>query len=175
MRAEASATALPHVTRCRALVLVVDLAEDPGPTCGRSAPSSRRTTHRSRGGRASSSARRRISPDADPSVLGETRSRSRRSRGRGSTSLWIGSRLAREAAASAEERTPYVVLRPARPRFAVTREGDRYRVAGRGVERWVSETDLDDPAAVVRLQKRLVREGVERQLVSAALAGGTRS
>jgi GTP-binding protein len=80
--------------------------------------------------------------------------------------------LAREAEAVAEDRTAYVVLRPARPRFTVAREGERFRVVGRGVERWVSETDLDDPAKVERLQRRLVREGVERELVSAGARRG---
>ncbi|MGZ8625033.1 MAG: GTPase ObgE [Actinomycetota bacterium] len=80
--------------------------------------------------------------------------------------------FAREAAASAEERRPVVVLRPARPSFVVRREGERFRVVGRGVERWVAETDFDDPATLERLQKRLVKEGVERQLVAAGARKG---
>ncbi|HXF36340.1 MAG TPA: GTPase ObgE [Actinomycetota bacterium] len=72
--------------------------------------------------------------------------------------------LAREAAEREGERRPYVVLRPARPRFVVRREGERFRVVGRGVERWVAETDLEDPRQVARLQRRLAREGVEREL-----------
>jgi len=80
--------------------------------------------------------------------------------------------LAREAAASAEERRPVVVLRPARPTFVVRREGERFRVVGRGVERWVAETDFDDPAGVERLQKRLVKEGVERQLAASGARKG---
>ena len=80
--------------------------------------------------------------------------------------------LAREAASSAEERRPVVVLRPARPTFVVRREGDRFRVVGRGVERWVAETDFDDPKGVERLQKRLVKEGVERQLAAAGARKG---
>jgi GTP-binding protein len=75
-------------------------------------------------------------------------------------------RLAAQAADAAPERSSYVVLRPARPRFSVTREGERFRVAGRGVERWVAETDLQDPAQVVVLQRKLVKEGVERELAS---------
>jgi GTPase len=80
--------------------------------------------------------------------------------------------LAAEAEASAEERRPYIVLRPGRPRFEVRREGARFRVVGRGVERWVAETDLDDPRQVERLQKRLVKEGVERQLAAAGARRG---
>jgi GTP-binding protein len=82
------------------------------------------------------------------------------------------SALAKEAEALAEDRSAYVVLRPARPRFTVTREGGRFRVVGRGVERLVSETDLEDPAKVERLQRRLVKEGVERELVSAGARRG---
>ncbi len=76
------------------------------------------------------------------------------------------------AAAAGRERRPYVVLRPGRPRFVVRREGDRFRVIGRGVERWVAETDFDDPPGVVQLQKRLVKEGVERQLAAAGARRG---
>ena len=72
----------------------------------------------------------------------------------------------------AEERSAYVVLRPARPRFVVKREGERFRVIGRGVERWVSETDLEDPEKLQRLQRRLVKEGVERELASAGARRG---
>jgi GTPase len=57
-----------------------------------------------------------------------------------------------------------VVLRPARPAFTVRREGERFVVIGRNVERWVSETDMDDARRVVELQRRLVKAGVERRL-----------
>ena len=80
--------------------------------------------------------------------------------------------LVSEAAAREEDRRPYVVLRPARPRFTVRREGERFRVVGRGVERWVAEADLEDPANVARLQRRLVKEGVERELVAAGARRG---
>jgi GTP-binding protein len=45
-------------------------------------------------------------------------------------------------------------------------------VVGRSVERWVTETDLDDEAAVAGLQKRLVKAGVERQLTAAGAIRG---
>jgi GTP-binding protein len=80
--------------------------------------------------------------------------------------------LATEASEAAEERRPYVVLRPARPRFTVTREGDRFRVVGRGVERLVAESDLEDPRTLARLQRRLVKEGVERELAAAGARRG---
>jgi GTP-binding protein len=46
----------------------------------------------------------------------------------------------------------------------VRRDGERFVVAGRNVERWVAETDMDDARRVVELQRRLVRAGVERRL-----------
>ncbi|HSJ50281.1 MAG TPA: Obg family GTPase CgtA, partial [Actinomycetota bacterium] len=82
------------------------------------------------------------------------------------------SALAAEAEAAAEDRQPYVVLRPARPRFTVAREGERFRVVGRGVERLVSEADLEDPRDVARLQRRLIKEGVERELEAAGARRG---
>ena len=80
--------------------------------------------------------------------------------------------LAGEAAETAAPRESFVVLRPGRERFTIRREGERYRVIGRDVERWVAETDLDDPRAVTALQKRFVKEGVERQLAAAGARRG---
>jgi Obg family GTPase CgtA-like protein len=55
----------------------------------------------------------------------------------------------------------------------VRREGDaRFRVVGRDVERWVAATDFEDPRAVVTLQRRLVREGVEHKLASVGARRG---
>jgi GTP-binding protein len=81
-------------------------------------------------------------------------------------------RVLATVAEGGDERRPYVVLRPGRPRFEVRREGGRFRVVGRGVERWVAETNLEDPREVARLQRRLVREGVERQLAAAGARRG---
>jgi GTP-binding protein len=73
--------------------------------------------------------------------------------------------LSSEAKAAEPERTSYVVLRPGRPRFTVTREGaHRWTVKGQRVERWVLDTDLDDERALLKLQRSLVKEGVERRL-----------
>jgi GTP-binding protein len=65
-----------------------------------------------------------------------------------------------------------VVLRPGRPRFTIARERGGWRVVGRNVERWVHETDLDDERALVALQRRLIKEGVERQLAKAGARRG---
>jgi GTP-binding protein len=72
--------------------------------------------------------------------------------------------LAAEGVAAAPDRTPFVVLRPGRPRFTAERERDHWRVRGQRVERWVLEADLDDERDVATLQKRLAREGVDRRL-----------
>jgi GTP-binding protein len=68
------------------------------------------------------------------------------------------------ASAPPPAREPYVVLRPGREAFTVRREGERFRVEGRQVERWVAETDFEDEREVTRLQERLRRHGVERRL-----------
>jgi GTP-binding protein len=80
--------------------------------------------------------------------------------------------LAEEAVATAPERTPYVVLRPARPSFAIERDGRRFHVSGRTVERWVADTDMDDEQAVEALQRKLIKEGVERWLAEAGARRG---
>lgn len=78
----------------------------------------------------------------------------------------LRSRLAGLTAEAPEpERRPTVVLRPGRIPFEVRKVGERrYRVEGRGVERWVREADLEDPRQVVELQERLRKAGVERRL-----------
>lgn len=62
------------------------------------------------------------------------------------------------------ERQRYVVLRPGREPFSIRREGERFRVEGQLVERWVADTDFEDAGAVSRLQDRLRGHGVERRL-----------
>ena len=167
---------LRHVSRCRALVLVVDLsAPTRRPISRRSARSSRRTTGPWRRVPASWSGRSAISPQTlDPqAVLGSGAIAVSAVTGEGLDRLRERlAALAREASAVADERSAYVVLRPARPRFVVKREGERFRVIGRDVERWVSETDLDDSVKLERLQRRLVKEGVERELASAGARRG---
>jgi GTPase len=75
-----------------------------------------------------------------------------------------------ERAARSQRRA--VVLRPGREEFTVRREGERFRVIGRQVERWIAETDMEDEAEVQALQGRFVREGVERALAKAGARRG---
>jgi GTP-binding protein len=114
-----------------------------------------------------------LAPDADPaSLLGAGAIGVSAVTGDGLERLRASlSDLASRAASAGEDRQPLVVLRPARAPFTVAREGDGFRVIGRGVERLVAEADLDDPKVLARLQRRLVREGVEREL---AVAGARR-
>lgn len=167
---------LRHVSRCRALVLVVDLsAPDPAADLG-IVREELRAYDPSLASRPSLVVGTKIdlAPDVDAQATlgsGTIAISAITGAGLGILRERIAS-LAHEAAEVAEERGAYVVLRPARPRFVVKKEGERFRVIGRGVERWVSETDLEDPEKLRRLQRRLVKEGVERELASAGARRG---
>jgi GTP-binding protein len=81
----------------------------------------------------------------------------------------LGARLQEAVSRAIEEepeRTPVVVVRPGRDPFTVRREGVGFRVSGRRVERWVAETDMQDPREVAGLQRKLAKAGVERRLVA---------
>jgi len=167
---------LRHVSRCRALVLVVDLsAPDPAADLA-TVRAELEAYDRAMAARPSLvvGTKRDLAPDDDPqAVLGSGAIAVSAIAGEGLDRLRERlDALAREASAVAEERSAYVVLRPARPRFVVKREGERFRVIGRDVERWVSETDIEDPVKLERLQRRLVKEGVERELASAGARRG---
>jgi Obg family GTPase CgtA-like protein len=45
-------------------------------------------------------------------------------------------------------------------------------VVGRNVERWVAEANLDDPEGLQKLQRRLIKEGVERELAASGARRG---
>jgi GTP-binding protein len=167
---------LRHVSRCRALVLVVDLSS-PDPAADLATVRAELEAYdEAMAARPSLvvGTKRDLTPDVDPqAVLGSVAIAVSAVTGEGLDRLRERlAALAREASAVAEERSAYVVLRPARPRFVVKREGERFRVIGRDVERWVSETDLDDSVKLERLQRRLVKEGVERELASAGARRG---
>lgn len=164
---------LRHVSRCRALLLVVDLAAgDPGADL--------LVVRRELAAYEADLAARPFLVVGSKADLVDRATRDRLARelsSVGETVVVSGltgegvdalaprvEALARHA--PAPERRPSVVLRPGRERFAVRREGERFRVVGRDVERWVADTDFDDPASVATLQRRLAREGVERQLVA---------
>ncbi len=156
---------LRHIMRCRALVLVVDLAaEDPAADLATLRdelaaydpdlavrPSIVVGTKADLVDEPSA-----LEPDALV-VSGET--------GQGLDDLLDGlAVLTKEAEEQEPERAPFVVLRPGRPRFTVEREGSGWRVKGQAVERWILETDMDDEVQLAKLQKRMVKEGVERRL-----------
>jgi GTPase len=166
---------LRHVSRCRALVLVVDLSTDDPPADLAVLRHELAAYDPALAERPSLvvGTKTDLAPAADPAVLGAgvigvsavTGDGLDRLRER-LNALVATTRVVEPAP------TPTVVLRPARPRFVVRREGEGFRVVGRGVERWVAETDLEDPKEVARLQKRLVRDGVERELERAGARRG---
>jgi GTP-binding protein len=56
--------------------------------------------------------------------------------------------------------------------FSVDREGEGFRVVGEALERLIAVTDLDDDSSVLRLQRQLVRIGVETALLRAGAKEG---
>jgi GTP-binding protein len=162
---------LRHVSRCRALVYVVDLAA-PDPAADLATVRGELEAYdRALADRPSIVA----ATKADLVPAGELEARAAPLRSTGETVVVSGETgegvegladriSALAAAAPRPERQPYVVLRPGREAFSIRREGERYRVEGRHVERWVAETDFEDEGAVSRLQDRLRSHGVERRL-----------
>ena len=170
---------LRHVTRCRVLVVVIDLsARDPAADLA-TLRSELVAYDPALGERSQVVA-------ATKADLLETPAREEAGRALGEGAVVVSGvtgegidRLearVQGAVATDHEREPeherYVVLRPARQRFTVRREGERYRVVGRDVERWVAATDFEDPREVAALQRRLAREGVERKLASVGARRG---
>jgi GTPase len=66
----------------------------------------------------------------------------------------------------------FELFRTPADRVLVEPEGSGWRVRGRTVERWVAMCDLANPEAVVYLQARMDRAGVERELARAGVRGG---
>jgi GTP-binding protein len=163
---------LRHVVRCRALVLVVDLSSE-DPAADLETLRSELTAYDPElGTRPAIVVGTKADLVDEPGVLGPDALVVSAMTGEGIDQLLerVGL-LAREAADAAPERRSYVVLRPGKPRFTVTRDdAGRFHVTGRNVERWVMETDLDDERQIARLQQRLKKEGVDRRL--AALGAG---
>jgi GTP-binding protein len=166
---------LRHVTRCRALVLVVDLSS--------SDPAADLDTVREelRAYDAELAERRSLVVGAKADIVQDPQEAADAIRalpvsavtGEGLDLLAAQlETMSRQAADEQPPRAPYVVLRPGRPRFTVAREDGGWRVSGRNVERWVRETDIDDERQLTRLQRRLIKEGVERQLTKAGAHRG---
>ena len=75
--------------------------------------------------------------------------------------------LSREAEADQPPRESHVVLRPGRPKFTVRRDTTgRWQVSGRNVDRWVKDADLYDEDDVAELARQLKKEGIERKLAT---------
>ena len=166
---------LRHIVRCRALVLVVDLAaDDPAADLATLRAELVGLRPRARGcARRSWWARRRT-------WWTTPRPTAAAARGRGARGLGDDGRGARRAAGAAracsrseaeaaepERRRTWCCVR-GRPRFTVVRERDgRWRVQGRNVERWVLRPTSTTRATSAKLQARLEKEGVERKLAVA--------
>jgi GTP-binding protein len=167
-------TFLRHVSRCRVLVYVVDLSGDPEGDLATvrkevaaydQALSERRSIAVATKADLLPEDAGSLPPGIDLAVSGLF----------GEGVEEFASRISEEvAAAKAEEppRSSYVVLRPGREPFVIRREGEHFVVVGPKVERWVAETDLEDPRQVAALQGRLVRAGVERRLAEAGARRG---
>jgi GTP-binding protein len=81
--------------------------------------------------------------------------------------------LVDEARLAEPEAEPFVVLRPEEQGFSVVREGsNEWRVRGRPAERAVALADLTNPDAMVYVQQKLARMGVERALARAGATDG---
>ena len=166
---------LRHVSRCRALVMVIDLSA-PDPVADlRAVREEVEAYDPELASRPFIVVGTKADLVEDPAQIGS-------SLGRGTVVVSgvtgggveaLSERLEALVAGTPEDdRRPLVVLRPARAPFVVRREGERFRVIGRSVERWVAETDFEDAGNVAKLQKRLIKEGVERQLAASGAEPG---
>jgi len=166
---------LRHVTRCRALVLVVDLSSpDPAADLG-AVRAELRAYDPDLADRPSIVVGTKADLVDDPPTAADAVRALPLSAVTGEGLDLLVAQLeglSRRATSERPARAPYVVLRPGRPRFSVAREDGGWRVSGRNVERWVRETDLDDERQLTRLQRRLMKEGVERQLTKAGARRG---
>ncbi len=166
---------LRHITRCRALVIVVDLSSQDAPSDLETVLAELRAYDPDLAERPSLVVGTKVDLVEDPARAADTIRGLPVSAvtGEGLELLTTQlEQLSRQGAAQLPPRAPYVVLRPGRARFTISREAGGWRVVGRNVERWVHETDLDDERALVALQRKLIKEGVERQLAKAGARRG---
>ena len=81
--------------------------------------------------------------------------------------------LVREARDAEPRPEPFVVLRPVEEGVVVAREGEHeWRVSGRAAERSVAISDLTDADALVYVQQKLRKLGVDRALARAGAIDG---
>ena len=136
---------LRHILRCRALVMVVDLSAARSRRRPGDAPRGAvgvRPRARACAGRSSSGTKADLVDDAGRGrrALADEALAVSAVTGEGLEELLarLGAHVEGGARPRSPSATPYVVLRPGRPRFTVTREGAGWRVKGRNVERWCS-------------------------------------
>lgn len=166
---------LRHVTRCRALVLVVDLSSPDAPSDLETVRAELRAYDPELAERPSLVVGTKADLVEDPARAADEIRGLPVSAVTGEGLELLATQLeqlSRQGAAELPPRAPYVVFRPGRARFTISRESGGWRVVGRNVERWVHETDLDDERALVALQRKLIKEGVERQLAKAGARRG---
>lgn len=166
---------LRHITRCRALVLVVDLSSPDAPSDLETVRAELRAYDPELAERPSLVVGTKVDLVEDPARAADAIRGLPVSVVTGEGLELLATQLeqlSRQGAAQLPPRAPYVVLRPGRARFTISRESGGWRVVGRHVERWVHETDLDDERALVTLQRKLIKEGVERQLAKAGARRG---
>jgi GTPase len=166
---------LRHITRCRALVLVVDLSSPDAPSDLETVRAELRAYDPDLAERPSLVVGTKVDLVDDPARAADAIRGLPVSAVTGEGLELLATQLeqlSRQGAAGLPPRAPYVVLRPGRARFTISRESGGWRVVGRNVERWVHETDLDDERALVALQRKLIKEGVERQLAKAGARRG---
>jgi GTP-binding protein len=166
---------LRHITRCRALVLVVDLSSPDAPSDLETVRAELRAYDPELAERPSLVVGTKADLVEDPARAADAIRALPVSALTGEGLELLATQLeqlSRQGAAQLPPRAPFVVLRPGRARFTISRESGGWRVVGRNVERWVHETDLDDERALVALQRKLIKEGVERQLAKAGARRG---
>lgn len=167
---------LRHVERARALVVLVDLA----PVDGRS-PADQEAILLDELGRYQPDLLDRprlvVGSKADIARFGEAEFSGLRiaavSRDGIDTVLGVVAQLVSRARAEEPESEPYVLLRPVDTGISVEREGVReWRVHGRAAERAVAISDLTDADALVYVQRKLRKLGVDRALARAGARDG---
>ncbi|MGH2641077.1 MAG: GTPase ObgE [Actinomycetota bacterium] len=166
---------LRHITRCRALVIVVDLSSLDAPADLETVRAELRAYDPELAERPSLVVGTKADLVEDPARAADAIRGLPVSAVTGEGLELLATQLeqlSRQGAAQLPPRAPYVVLRPGRARFTISREAGGWRVVGRNVERWVHETDLDDERALADLQRKLIKEGVERQLAKAGARRG---